>query len=472
MDLFGKKMIAQMQSENKALREEVRSLDSAVSATVQELSINQNRGSTNRYDANPYKEYASQITAIDQKYKAEADWGNQQVGSIIDVRSAFIVGDGLTLKARGDVDQAKKEMDFAREFFKWNNLEFEGLQELAKEGEIEGKILLRLFPVALKEPITGENGTTFTKMIAARFVPWQQYKYNVVTDPKDYMYYTGVTGKEPVTNADFVLSEGEFVYLKFGGRIAEPNRATPKIAKCLTQIDYLDKALRDWREINNLFAAPTPTMECATPQDADAMATRFTKQNWKAGKFLIHVGQFKFAGAPMDGIQSLREEITANAKLISGTTGVPVHFLGFPELMSNRATADNLFELITASTQKEREGWKGLLNELLDNAIAMHNVEAQTPGLQKGLIEVSIPFISKEQYDRFTTVYLAAYNASLITKRTALTFLPGVDADDEMNQFDIEEQDKIDEAKDNPIFAPEPTDQKPNMPNMNGGQNG
>ena len=474
MDLFGKKLIAQIQSENKALREEVRSLDNVVAATVQELSINQNRGSTNRYDGNLYKEYGAQVVAIDMKYKAEADWGNQQVGSIIDVRSSFIVGDGLTFKTKGDTETALKEMDFARELFKWNNLEFEGLQDLAKEGEIEGKVLLRLFVVDLKEPLKGENGTVFNKMIAVRFVPWQQYKYKITTDPKDYQYYTGVMGKEPVTNADFALTEEQFVYLKFGGRIAEPNHATPKIAKCLTQIEYLDKALRDWREINNLFAAPTPTMECVTPQDAQVMTDKFTKQNWKAGKFLVHVGQFKYASAPMEGIQSLREEITANAKLISGTTGVPVHFLGFPELMSNRATADNLFELITTSTQKERQGWKGLLNELLNKAIDMHNAQVQTPGLQKDLILLDIPFISKQQYDRFVAVYLAAYNVNLITKRTALTFLPGVDADDEMKQFEIEAQDKLDEAKNNPMFAPPVQNQQsPMMPGMmnNGGNN-
>src|SRR4030042_604965 len=71
----------------------------------------------------------------------------------------------------------------------------------------------------------------------------------------DYTNY--LSGAWTPSGSDEVkLEPPNFVYKKFGGRVNDPNDAAPKIMKCLTQVDNLDKALRDLRETDRLFAAP------------------------------------------------------------------------------------------------------------------------------------------------------------------------------------------------------------------------
>ncbi|MDP4879928.1 MAG: hypothetical protein NWR36_08580, partial [Opitutales bacterium] len=62
--------------------------------------------------------------------------------------------------------------------------------------------------------------------------------------------------------------------------------------------------------------------------------------------------------APAAGGTSLTTEINTIAKIISGATGIPIHYLGFTDLMSNRATAEDLAELVNVTTSHEREAWK------------------------------------------------------------------------------------------------------------------
>ena len=86
------------------------------------------------YTGNDYKKYETAVKEISDKYNNKADWGCLQTGTIIDLRSAFILGDGIhvshTTETRGE---AEKELQWVKDFFSWNDLESEGAQELVKE---------------------------------------------------------------------------------------------------------------------------------------------------------------------------------------------------------------------------------------------------------------------------------------------------------------------------------------------------
>jgi len=132
----------------------------------------------------------------------------------------------------------------------------------------------------------------------------------------------------------------------------------------------------DWRKINRLFAAPTPVIICPDKQTAKDMEDQIVKSNWRIGELLILGGEgvsFELKGWKGDGFTTLKAETEAYVKTISGTTGIPVHFLGYPELLSNRDTAENLIELIVLSTNKERNTWKGAYEELFQKAIMISN---------------------------------------------------------------------------------------------------
>lgn len=383
------------------------------------------------YVGNAYRTYESAVKEIDKKYEGKSKWGVLQTGNIIDIRAAFIIGQGV--KFIVDDPNAKNEKEWLEDFLSFNDLDKELSQEFAKEAEIEGKFLGQLF-MDEKE-----------KMVSVRFKSWTENNYTIKTNPKDYMDYIKATWKE--ASEDVTLEANEFIYKRFGGRIHKPNISPPKIAKCLTQIEHLDKALRDWREINRLFAAPTPHIEYETADEAKKGVEAVSDKNWKIKKFLSHTGKFGFAQPDASGSDALKEEILANARIISGTTGTPVHFLGMADLMSNRATAENLMEMIGAATSKERLIWMGAYKEIVDKAAAIWNEAIKKTPIDADKIRVDIPFITKEQWERIEKVYLPLYLANAITLDYLLLQIPGIDVEEEKQRREEEEKANLERAK-------------------------
>ena len=82
---------------------------------------------------------------------------------------------------------------------------------------------------------------------------------------------------------------------------------------------------------------------------------------------------YDLVGWKGEGFTTIKEESQALVKTISGTTGVPVHFLGYPELLSNRDTADNLIQFLELTTSKERRTWIGAYEELFQKAMVLYS---------------------------------------------------------------------------------------------------
>lgn len=393
------------------------------------LSLNEQ---TKKYVSNKYQSYESAILEIENKYNGTADWGVIQTGNIIDLRAAFIMSEGLKLtEPQGQEsadDEESDEMKFAKDFLDYNDLMEEVAQEFAKEAEIEGKVLLKLF------------WDKKANMVSARYISWLSTKYTIETNPQDYLDYQKAVWTPKDSQTKETLEAPVFVYKKFGGRINKPNEAAPKVMKCLTQIDNLDQALRDLREINRLFAAPIFTQIFkGDRQKAKAAAEDIDEANWKIKKALTTTAdEVKYVQPSMQGVDALVAEITNLAKMISGTTGVPVHFLGLPDLLSNRATADNLMDLAYASTLKERKIWTGAYLELLAKAMAMYNekmgLSQKAKALKPALVGLEIPFVSAQNWAAIEKVFLPLSLAGKISDELILSKIPGVDVKQELKR--------------------------------------
>lgn len=397
---------------------------------------------------NDYRDYPTAVAEIADKYNNKASWGCLQTGQIIDLRSAFILGEGVKVVPVGTWAEAQKELDWAKKFFGYNALDAEMAQELVKEAEIEGKLALSI--AYDDEKVSEIPGG----MITARFVPWTEKKYVITADPNDYLWYKEMkwtpTDKDPVT-----LKEPDFVYKKFGGRIHIPNEAQPKIMKCLTLIDRLDKALKDLRTIDHLYSAPTPDFECDSPEQVEYLSEALTgsegRQNWRFGSLIIHTGRFSIKGIDSAGVTNLVAEIELLIKMISGITGIPIHFLGLLDLLRNRATGDNTRELINASTTKEREIWKGAYQELLEKAMKKWNAATgavnKSTRLDPSKIRVEIPLVTQEHWDRIRDVLLPAASQGVISNEYVAAQIPGVDAEKEAERKAISDASELARVK-------------------------
>lgn len=399
----------------------------------------------NKYVGNEYRDYATAVQAISDKYIAKAEWGCLQVGTIVDLRAAFILGEGIKVVHRTDTKaEAEAELEWANDFLEYNALDAEMSQELAKETEIEGKLALRIF-------WENEQFRSWEGMPSVRFLSWLSKKYTVKTDPNDYLWFKELVWPATGTTPPGSVPEPEFVYKKFGGRINDPNDAQPKVMKCLTEIDRLDRAVRDLREINHLFASPTADFECATAQDAKALLAWLADTNWKFGKAIAHIGTFNYKGPDSAGVSNLIAEIEMNTKLISGTTGIPIHYLGMLDLLRNRATGDNTRELVMAATTRERAIWVGAFEELLEKAMVMFNEQTGRSQLSTRLdpekIGVEIPLISQDHWTNIQNVLIPAFTAGIVSKEFVAAQIPGVDMDEESARAEARDESELAAAK-------------------------
>jgi len=387
-----------------------------------------------KYKGNSYPSYEKAVIEISRKYQGIADWGVLQTGNVIDLRAAFTIGQGLKLTAK--TENAENEMAFAQKFIEDNSLDHELAQDLAKEAEIEGKMLIKLFAESVAD--LNDEAKKRTK-IMIRWVSWTQTKYKIETDANDYAKIEKAKWKE-ADKAEETLEPSAFVYKKFGGRLNMPNDAMPRVGKCLTQIDNLDKALRDWREINRLYAAPTPDFECEDAAQAKTINGVLNETNWKVGKAFAHTGKFSYVQPDASGQQAIESEIITLMKMISGTTGVPIHFLGAPELTTKYGAAnESLLELIEASTSKEREIWRGGYQELITKAMLIWNAKSKLTPLDPTKIGVELVRITQAQWDRVEKIYLPMYLGSALTLPGLLGQVPGFDVEAEKKRRDEEE---------------------------------
>jgi len=390
-----------------------------------------------KYVGNEYRTYSTAVKAIEDKYIGTSEWGCVLTGSIIDLRSSFTIGQGVKVVTSEDTTErkAKAELEFANDLFEYNKLDKEMPVELAKEAEIEGKIALKL---TLEKADDFKDGKYKEfGMISVRFISWLDTKYTVGTPKNDYMNYTSLSWEPKSDSKKEVLKPNQFVYNKFGGRISKPNQAQPKTMKCLTQIDDVSKALRDWREINHIFAMPIFDIECedwASVADASKAMDEYRMNIKKA--FIHAKSKLNVIGLDMSGIDSLSKEIIDKIKIISGTTGIPVHFLGLLDLLKNRATGENTRELVNAGTEKERVIWIGTYKELIEKSFAMYNEKTQLTKLDPAKLDVEISIITQEQWDHVEKVLLPLFLAGAISLDYLLSQVPNVDASKEMKRLD------------------------------------
>jgi len=394
---------------------------------------------TLRYKGNVYTSYPTAVVAIEQKYNATADWGVVLTGNIIDLRAAFIIANGLKIRPIGKKQESAKELEWVGDFMAYNKLDRELTQELAKEAEIEGKIAIKL------EVEDAKEWRGYDKMVSMRFISWTDIKYLIEPVPGDYMNYeklswktsTKTIGEETVILKGGNLKVAHFVYNKFGGRLYDPNQAQPKIMKCLTQIDDIDKALRDWREINNLFAAPVPDAECEDEEAATQVAERVKDFNFKVKKMLIHAkSTFDFKSPKMEGVDSLEKEIIMKIKIVSGTTGIPVHFLGMLDLLKNRSTGENTREMVVAGTSKERIIWIGTYSEVIEKAMMLMNEanKKKSGELDPEKIVVDIPIYTAEQWEHIEKVLLPMNLGGRLSIEYLLSQIPELDVEEELER--------------------------------------
>lgn len=308
---------------------------------------------------NAFATYDSQVSETYRKYNAETDFGNQQTRAIVDLRTAFIAGEGLTVSA--DNEATAKWIE---QFINFNRLSDTSFVNAVKGSEMSGQSLFVL---------KGSEWIDDTFFIKAMRIP---YSTKRPFRPR----FTDNIFKDTVKDIQIKNREGSwvslglsnFVYIRTGGDDVNEHGPTTKVGTVLTDIENYDRAIRDMRRNNHIFARITPNWKTKTDTETSSLEKSIADKHWKIGEAVIGQAEFQYVTPGQGAHQNLNTELVATIKTISSVTGIPVHWLGYVDLMSNRSTADSLYELIKNGTINERTEWEKAFYDMIVKAQNMY----------------------------------------------------------------------------------------------------
>jgi hypothetical protein len=397
-------------------------------------AITQAMAAVEATDKNKYTSYAAQVAGAYKMYNGTADFGGDVLGGCLDIRVAMIAGEGVSLSAENKSTQA-----FLDKFAKLNCLQGSRLIRMVELGELEGKSLLYLTPKK-----NAEKEKSFVKV---RPISWQTTKYKVNTDSFDPEEITGIeyVSKDKPQKVNINAS----VYVRLGGSATDVNETPNRFHRLLTDFENMSRAKYDLNKNTRLFGKVIPTWETQDDKQARSIKKDMEADDFDIGTGFVgsaKMGLLEPTGAASDAIEKL---FLLYLKVVSAGTGIPVHWLAFPELMSNRATAENLTEVINAATRKDRLLWEEGIHEAIEKAMVM-SVDA---GFEKNEIiddfEVTLPFVSIEMLKAILDVYMPMEQAGLFSKKTLRDITPlGLDWRAEDRQIARE---KKEAAKNSPV---------------------
>lgn len=362
--------------------------------------------------ANPYRSRERLVAELVRKYKGYADSGNQLIQRIVDTRAAFAMAGGLSARTADAGGEA--ELAFVRRLIRDNQLDGQFGQQLAVEKELEGQVLL----------VLDRKGGR----VRVRFVSWNDTHYEVRYADDSY---TEVEGIEWDGERGRVrVPPEQAVFIKFNARI-HSREGVPTLSGLLPEAEDIDRALRDWRKINRYFASPTPYFKTRDIQEAKDLYDRLLAPgvDWRIGKVFVGPAEFSLVGMTSDGCDSIRQEIETKVKILAGGAGVPVQFLGFPEFMSSRATAENTLEPVALVSIAEQRSWLVGFAELFDKAIALE--ASAGADLAPGRVSPVMRFVTRAQLDSLRDLYLPLWQSGAIPLEALLRLLPDFDPERE-----------------------------------------
>jgi hypothetical protein len=380
-----------------------------------------------------FTDYEAQTDELYRKYNAQSDFGNQQARACIDLRTAFIAGEGMTVSAEKPQTAAWLE-----KFIKTNKLNSFNLTNAAKGAELSGQALF-----VLKK---GTNKITRELEVRAKRIPYtpnQRFK-PVYSD----MF------KEDVIDIKFKTKTGwesvgfsNFVYIRTGGDDANYYGPVSKVGVVLTDLENYDRALKDLRRNNHICARITPTFKTSSDSETAGLTKWLTDLKWKIGKAFIGKAILKYETPGTGAHENLISEMTSTIKTISAVTGIPVHWLGYVDLMSNRATAETLYELIKNATSAERTIWEASLYELIFKAQELYINSGGTDLVLDPHFQVRLPLISFANFLEMVRALNIAYGDKAISIDDYMNAIPGIDPLKTKRAIALEEEKEKDKLK-------------------------
>lgn len=374
-------------------------------------------------DKNNFKDYPGQVENLYRMYLSQSDYGAGLARPLVDTRTAFIAGEGLTVISEKPETQA-----YIDRFVTLNRLNGSGLIEQVKVSEMEGKNFIRLIPKKAAEgraDVSVFGNLDRIGYIKLSSFSWRKNKYEVeevLGDPVAIRYNT----KGDISRQATIPIDTRAVFIKTGGVLDEYKNTPTKIHSALSYIENFDRAYFDQRKNAHLNARLTPYWKTSTAAEGKAILNDVEKTNWKIGQSYAGSADFSLVGTGNSAADLGQADIVTSLKISSSITGIPVHLLAWPDLLSNRATAENMLEAINNAIAAERLIWEEGLSEMITKSMILAIDNGIEDNSIVGPFEVKLPAVSIALLNQIASVWIPLFNNGLIDDLEVQNRIPGI----------------------------------------------
>ena len=383
---------------------------------------------------NNYTSYSSQVKQAYDMYNARTKYGGSLLSPLVDLRCAFIGGAGISV-----VSNTEKTNKFIQDLFTYNNMYGSRFNETLLVGELEGKNLILLFPDKKEGKVKIRNFS------------WNTHNYFIDLDENDTdlikrIYYKP---KSEITSEKEIPID-RAVFIKLYGTVDKVIETSSKILKVLTNIENCDRIIYDMRANNHVFGLNILCFECKDQNEAKVIDNKISTVDVSQGFTYSGTAKIYFVSPSSEATNVLKEEYLLNLKIIANMINTPIHWLEWPELMSNRATAENMSEVINAGTLQQRIIYQEKIKEVIIKCMKI----AKEYGF-KGAVydpdgfQVTLPLISLSTIKSLTEVWLPLQESSVISMSTLRNKVPEIDAETEKKLVDEEKKENMEMFQNN-----------------------
>jgi hypothetical protein len=403
--------------------------------------ITQQRTGDKEIDKNNYISYEAQVNETYRMYDAISDYGGEILKGIVDTRVAFIAGEGISVYA-----EKKATEKYIKKFFDLNQLNGSRLISMIQTGEMEGKNLIILQP---KQKEIFYKKEKLNGYIAARSFSWYINNYTIQVNKFDTDEITRIS-YIPKTDEmkEKTVPIKQAVYVKLGGSPDKINKTSSKIHNVLTDIENASRMKYDLRHNNHLFGKLMPYWQTEDGKEAKAINNDVQSEDWEYGKGFAGTAKFSIIGPPQGASESLTKEFLLAMKIISSDTGIPIHWLAWPELMSNRATAENMLEVINSATIKERLIWNEKFKEIIMKSMDLAIAAGLEDSNIKGDFIVKLDSVSLATIKALGETWMPLQMNDVISMGTLRSKVPGIDPGEEKKMIEKEKEENIQRIQD------------------------
>ena len=363
---------------------------------------------------NAYTTYEGQVGETYRKYNSFASFGCQQTRAVVDLRVAFICGEGISVSAKDENTSL-----WIEDFLEKNKLDGTNFINAVKGSEMAGQSLFLLKLAKWQE------GQIYIKALRIPYRVSMPYK-PIYSDPIATDEVVSIMIKKD--GMWIATNYSNFIYIRTGGDDCNSEGPVTKVGVILTDLENYDRAIKDMRRNNHIFARITPNWQTKTNAETTALVGVMNQKKWKIGDAVVGTAEFEYKTPKGGAHENLQSEMTATIKTISGVTGIPVHWLGYVDLMSNRSTAESLYELIKNKTIIERSEWESALRSIIIRAMEMY-IDNGGTDLNKldHDFQVRLPLIDFGNFIDLVRALSIAYSDEAISIDDYRNNIPGID---------------------------------------------